>query len=223
MTDDDSIQPPITHKSTHNRQMRGEDVSFGLLLSSYTKSRVGRDLKYPTFLALANAIGVDEETLRRWRFCRTIPASNHLLMSLCDALSLPIGERNRLKKQWNIEDSRREERRNSKLVGKSSSRHLYPAFASYEEIEDIVSLGQSLLGDGITIGPEPLQRHYQINPNIITILRDKEGRLVAYYLLYPLKELAYKEIMISRITEGSGIEDHHIDSSFLTATAIYIV
>lgn len=93
---------------------------------------------------------------------------------------------------------------------------------SYEEIDGLVLKGYSLVGQS-HVSPEVLKQRYEINSEIITGLYDiKTKELLGYFILYPLNEDAYKEIMNVDIINGKGIKNHHIVDNFEDATCLYI-
>jgi hypothetical protein len=98
----------------------------------------------------------------------------------------------------------------------------YLKSVSYDEIDDLVLKGHSLVGHN-HVGASVLKRRYNLNGEIITGLYDiKTKELLGYFILYPLNEKAHQEIISLDIINGKGIEDHHIVDNFEDATCIYI-
>ena len=94
--------------------------SFAILLSGYLEQRVGSSLMYPTYKAFCKVVGVDQDTLKRWRSGRTILATEHLLCALMDAIDLSLVDRETLSDRWRIEDEARTNQRERKLIASLS-------------------------------------------------------------------------------------------------------
>lgn len=98
----------------------------------------------------------------------------------------------------------------------------YLKSVSYDEIDDLVLKGHSLVGHN-HVGASVLKRRYSLNSEIITGLYDiKTKELLGYFILYPLNEKAHQEIISLDIINGKGIEDYHIVDNFDKASCIYI-
>ena len=91
-------------------------LTFASRISIYVRRNLGRGRKYRTLKILADRIGVDEDTLRRWRSGATIPANPHLLEALLDTLVIHDAARDEIVHQWLLEAENREQRRLMKLV-----------------------------------------------------------------------------------------------------------
>ena len=98
-------------------------------------------------------------------------------------------------------------------------------FATLDSLNEIYNFGNSLVGDS-HIDLPTLKRRFNINSQIITCIysdNDDSGtQLTGYYILYPLNLDAFTDIVGGTIINGRGIQDHHICSSFMDASALYI-
>ena len=110
------------------------------------------------------------------------------------------------------------------LKAKLKSNYLVE-FSSYDELTEVVKLGGYLVGDS-HIDLATLKRRFSVNPNIVTMLYKNTngscGELIGYYILYPLNQTGYMEIMSLNSINGRSIDDTHISRSFNEAVALYI-
>lgn len=100
------------------------------------------------------------------------------------------------------------------------------SFAKFEELENVVDFGYKMVGSN-HIDLKTLQRRHLINSEIVVCLFErlgdnKKGKIIGYYILYPLNKEAYESIENFKIINGRGLTDDCFSSSFLNAFGLYI-